>query len=118
MILLYAYLAAVIIDVAVMWHKLKKKLIDFPARPPWLGGARACILCLEPRHPDSPRWRSPATLQQARPLARSDRSSRRITPQFQRPSPVTLGALFAYHESRIPQLVQHHASSSAHQATR
>ena len=28
MILLYAYLAAVIIDVAVMWHKLKKKLID------------------------------------------------------------------------------------------
>ena len=28
MILLYVYLGAVIIDVAVMWHKLKKKLID------------------------------------------------------------------------------------------
>lgn len=28
MILLYVYLGAVIIDVAVMWHKLKRKLID------------------------------------------------------------------------------------------
>lgn len=28
MVLLYVYLAAVIIDVAVMWHTLKKKLID------------------------------------------------------------------------------------------
>lgn len=28
MVLLYAYLAAVIIDVAVMWHKLKRKLIE------------------------------------------------------------------------------------------
>ncbi len=54
MLIMYVYLFAVIIDVAVMWHKLKKKLIEKNSvSSPWQGHAFR-FLCVEPCHPNSP----------------------------------------------------------------
>ena len=40
MVLMYVYLFAVIIDIAIMWRKLKKKLIEKYGENPWPG---ACV---------------------------------------------------------------------------
>ena len=69
MILLYVYLIAVIIDVAVMWRKLKKKLIEKYGEASVAKGSRSAFVCLEPRDSGAPLASAQTAQPQARQLA-------------------------------------------------